>query len=155
MCLGCDVSIFGKNNVLWMIILVVSMVKYLHQQYGITNGDTYDVLGDIAMQHLSYIDNYIQIHRNNMPDHLKKDVSFLEDYISDETNNNNVIFQFYDKVDVINNSSDELLDLHDNQNINKFVGDLLNNEIPVLSNKLEGVNIMSICNSVSKTPNVI
>ena len=78
----------------------------------------------------------------------------MEDYISDETNNNNVIFQFYDKVDVINNSSDELLDLHDNQNINKFVVDLLNNEMPVLGG-VECVNGVSTSNSVSKTPNVI
>lgn len=100
-------------------------VKFLDKKYGITNGGAYDKLGDISMQHLAYLDGYIQAHKDALPEKYKKDIKFLEDFITNEANNDELIAQFFDKVDCISNSSKELLDLHDKQKINEFVTGLI------------------------------
>jgi uncharacterized protein YerC len=80
------------------------------------------------MQHLEYLDNYIQAHKNSLPDQYKNDIKYLEDYLANENNNDTLIYQFFDKVDTISNSSKALLDLHDQQKIHQFVGDLIKNK---------------------------
>ena len=100
-------------------------VKLLDSKLGVTNGDSYDKLGDISMNHLAYLDNYIQKHKNTLPDQYKNDIKFLEDFITNESNNDTLIYQFFDKVDCISNSAKEMLDLHDKQKINEFVSGLI------------------------------
>ena len=100
-------------------------VKLLDKKFGITNGSAYDKLGDISMQHLAYLDGYIQAHKDKLPPQYKNDIKFLEDFITNESNNDELIAQFFDKVDCISTSSRELLDLHDKQKINEFVTGLI------------------------------
>ena len=101
-------------------------MKFLDKKLGITNGGSYDKLGDISMQHLAYLDGYIQAHKDGLPENYKKDVKFLEDFITDESNNDELIAQFFDKVDCISNSSKQLLDLHDKQKNIQFMSELVN-----------------------------
>ena len=92
---------------------------------GIVEGGSYDKLGDISMQHLAYLDKYIQTHKATIPEQYKNDIKFLEDFITNENNNDTLIYQFFDKIDCISDSSKMLLDLHDKQRVHKFITGLL------------------------------
>jgi NurA-like 5'-3' nuclease len=111
-------------------------VIFLDKTLGICNGSSYDKLGDITMQHLLYLDNYIQIHKDNIPEHLKNDVKFLEDYLSNEVNNNDMIFQFFDKVDSFNSSAKSLLDTQCKQMVNQHKCGLINEKQNGIPKKL-------------------
>jgi len=96
-------------------------VKYLDDRHGINNGDAEDIIGDIAMAHLGHLDDYIETHKKDVPEHRKNDLKYLEAFLVDENNNPKVIKQVMDKIECIHNTSKMLLDRYEKMKVDKFI----------------------------------
>jgi hypothetical protein len=96
-------------------------VKYLDVRHGINNGDAEDIIGDIAMAHLGHLDDYIETHKKDVPEHRKNDLKYLEAFLVDENNNPKVIKQVMDKIECIHNTSKMLLDRYEKMKVDKFI----------------------------------
>lgn len=101
-------------------------VKYLDEQHGINNGETTDVIGDIAMAHIEHLDGFIETHKNDVPEHRKNDLQYLEDYLLDEHNNPKVIKQLIEKIECIHNTSKTLLEKYEKMKVETFLNSQLN-----------------------------
>lgn len=99
-------------------------VKYLDKDHGINNGTVKNILGDIAMAHLGQIDNFIEAHKDNIPEHRQNDLKFLEAFLLNENNNETVIKQLNDKVSVLSGSSKILLDKYQKQQAIDYINSL-------------------------------
>jgi len=99
-------------------------VKYLDKDHGINNGTVKNILGDIAMAHLGQIDNFIETHKDNVPEHRQNDLKFLEAFLLNENNNASVIKQLNDKVSVLSGSSKLLLDKFQKQQAIDYINSL-------------------------------
>lgn len=99
-------------------------VKYLDKDHGINNGTVKNILGDIAMSHLGQIDNFIETHKDNVPEHRQNDLKFLEAFLLNENNNASVIKQLNDKVSVLSGSSKILLDKYQKQQAIDYINSL-------------------------------
>jgi len=99
-------------------------VKYLDKGHGINNGSATNIIGDIAMAHLGQIDNFIETHKDNIPEHRKPDLKFLEAFLLNENNNASVIKQLNDKVSVLSGSSKLLLDKYQKQQAIDYINSL-------------------------------
>ncbi len=101
-------------------------VKYLDGQHGINNGEAKDVIGDIAMAHIGHLDGFIETHKNDVPEHRKNDLQYLEDYLLDEHNNPKVIKQLIEKIECIHNTSKTLLEKYEKMKVEHFLNSQLN-----------------------------
>jgi len=99
-------------------------VKYLDKEHGINNGSAKSIIGDIAMAHLGQIDNFIETHKDNIPEHRKPDLKFLEAFLLNENNNESVIKELNDKVSVLSGSSKILLDKYQKQMAIDYINSL-------------------------------
>ena len=99
-------------------------VKYLDEEHGINNGNAQNIIGNIAMAHLGQIDNFIETHKNNIPDHRQNDLKFLEAFLLNENNNESIIKQLNDKVTVLSGSSKILLDKYQKQKAIEYINGL-------------------------------
>ena len=99
-------------------------VKYLDKDHGINNGTVKNILGDIAMAHLGQIDNFIETHKDNIPEHRQNDLKFLDAFLLNENNNASVIKQLNDKVSVLSGSSKILLDKFQKQQAIDYINSL-------------------------------
>ncbi len=99
-------------------------VKYLDAEHGINNDSADNVIGNVAMAHLGQIDNFIETHKNNIPDHRQNDLKFLEAFLLNENNNDSVIKQLNDKVTVLSGSSKILLDKYQKQRAINYINAL-------------------------------
>lgn len=99
-------------------------VKYLDAEHGINNDSADNVIGNVAMAHLGQIDNFIETHKNNIPDHRLNDLKFLEAFLLNENNNESIIKQLNDKVTVLSGSSKILLDKYQKQRAINYINAL-------------------------------
>jgi hypothetical protein len=107
-------------------------VKYLDREHGVNNGEAGNIIGDVAMSHLGHLDNFIETHKNNIPEHRKGDLKFLEAQLIDEHNNPKVIKQLNAKVASLAGSSKILLDRYQKNKVIEYI-----NALPELSNELD------------------
>ena len=99
-------------------------VKYLDAEHGINNGNAQNIIGDIAMSHLGHLDNFIETHKNEVPEHRKNDLKFLEAFLINENNNTDVIKQLNDKVVSLSGSAKILLDKYQKQKVIEYINSL-------------------------------
>ena len=99
-------------------------VKYLDADHGINNDSAQNIIGNIAMAHLNQLDNFIETHKNNIPDHRQNDLKFLEAFLLNENNNESVIKQLNDKVVMLSTSSKILLDKYQKQQAIDYINGL-------------------------------
>ena len=109
-------------------------VKYLDKEHGVNNGEAKDIIGDIAMAHLGHLDDFIETHKKDIPEHRKNDLNFLEEFLINENNNPDVIKQLNDKVVSLTNSSKTLLDKYEKNKVAEFI-----NRLPQTSNQVENI----------------
>ena len=96
-------------------------VKFLDPQHGVNNGEAKNIIGDIAMTHLGHLDNFIETHKQDVPEHRKNDLDFIKAYTLDENNNPKVIKQMTDKVESMHNSSKMLIDKYEKILMAEFI----------------------------------
>jgi len=99
-------------------------VNYLDKEHGINNGGSQDIIGNIAMCHLGTLDNFIETHKQDVPQHRQNDLKFLEDLLLNEKNNPCVIKQLNDKITSLSGSSKILLDNYQKQKIIDYIKSL-------------------------------
>lgn len=92
-------------------------VRFLDKEHGINNGTARNIIGDVAMVYLGHLDNFIEKHKANIPEHRKDDLKFLEAFLIDEQNNPIVISMLNDKVASLSGSSKILLDRYQKQKV--------------------------------------
>jgi hypothetical protein len=119
-------------------------VKYLDKEHGVNNGGSNNIIGNIAMAmadwlhpslaHLGHLDDFIETHKKDIPEHSKNDLNFLEEFLINENNNPEVIKQLNDKVVSLANSSKTLLDKYEKNKVTEFI-----NELPQMSNLVENI----------------
>jgi len=105
-------------------------VKYLDKAHGVNNGDAFNVIGDVAMQHLGHLDDFIEANKNDVPEHRQNDLKYLEAFLINENNNPAVIKQLTDKVLSMSNTSKLLLDKFQKQKVIDYINSLP--EAPIL-----------------------
>lgn len=99
-------------------------VNYLDKEHGINNGSSQDIIGNIAMGHLGTLDNFIETHKQDVPQHRQNDVKFLEDPLLNEKNNPCVIKQLNDKITSLSGSAKILMDKYQKQKIIDYINSL-------------------------------
>ena len=76
------------------------------------------------MAHLGHLDNFIETHKNKVPEHRKNDLKFLEAFLINENNNTDVIKQLNDKVVSLSGSAKILLDKYQKQKVIEYINSL-------------------------------
>jgi hypothetical protein len=77
-----------------------------------------------SLAHLGQIDNFIETHKDNIPEQRQNDLKFLEAFLLNENNNASVIKQLNDKVSVLSGSSKILLDKFQKQQAIDYINSL-------------------------------
>jgi len=96
-------------------------VKFMDSEHGINNGDAKDIIGNVAMSHLGHLDNLIEIHKDEVPEHRKNDLEFIKAYTLDEKNNTKLIKEMINKVDAMHNTAKMLIDKYEKHKIAEFL----------------------------------
>lgn len=96
-------------------------VKFRDLEHGMNNGAADDIIGNVAMSHLGHLDNLIEIHKDEVPEHRKNDLEFIKAYTLDETNNATLIKEMINKVDAMHQSAKMLLDKYEKTKMEEFV----------------------------------
>ena len=106
-------------------------VKFLDPQHGVNNDEAENIIGNVAMMradwlrpsltHLGHLDNFIETHKQNVPEHRKNDLEFIKAYTLDENNNQKVIKQMTDKVESMHNSAKMLIEKYEKLKMAEFI----------------------------------
>lgn len=96
-------------------------VKFRDIEHGINNGSSDDIIGNVAMSHLGHLDNLIENHKDDVPEHRKNDLEFIKAYTLDEKNNAKLIKEMINKVDAMHHSAKMLLDKYEKTKMEEFL----------------------------------
>jgi hypothetical protein len=98
-----------------------AQVKYMDPEHGINNGAADDIIGNVAMSHLGHLDNLIETHKDEVPEHRKNDLEFIKSYTLDESNNTKLIKEMIHKVDAMHNTAKMLIDKYEKHKMVEFM----------------------------------
>ena len=113
-------------------------VKFRDLEHGINNGSSDDIIGNVAMSHLGHLDNLIETHKDEVPEHRKIDLEFIKAYTLDETNNTTLIKEMLNKVDAMHHSAKMLLDKYEKTKMEEFLNANISLEQP-FENEIENI----------------
>lgn len=115
-------------------------VKFRDLEHGINNGSSDDIIGNVAMSHLGHLDNLIENHKDDVPEHRKNDLEFIKAYTLDETNNETLIKEMINKVDAIHHSAKMLLDKYEKTKMEEFLAaNILNQQEQLLTAEIDSL----------------
>ena len=134
------------NNNIYISDRKGEQVKFRDLEHGINNGSSDDIIGNVAMSHLGHLDNLIETHKDEVPEHRKNDLEFIKAYTLDETNNTTLIKEMLNKVDAMHQSAKMLLDKYEKTKMEEFLAaNILNQQEQLLTAEIDNLEPQLTC----------